>query len=402
MKHIDISILRLSDTIENSLNDSLTLFQQISNSYFEELSNSPLMINLLDDAMRSERLKETAHSRILYRILHDKNMQKRFVEYLLPNVNFTVESIHIPYPDKHRIDLTIKSDKFFLIIENKINNAPEQTTQIDRYVKYAQKTYSDAQIYVLYLGGETNVCPSRKSLSEDIRNLLGDRLILKNYKDDITPWIASVYRQIDFNVQPFLKSTLLIYKTYLENKYNINEMNHKIDKTLIETLGLDFLQLEEKTRVIEDQITNLNKILERLTYLNETYKEQIRVQNIKEWNKLCSKKIGGKIVLTMENNMEFGFNFMYRNREFRCCVSYDNNCEDPYWGIQGRTVNANSCPKIFDSLKKFILHSNMGFHDYEYNDAEWVISDYEMNDLIVDRFITLTHLIYNSESCSVN
>lgn len=123
INNIDLSILRLSDIIDKSLHDTLNLCWEFSDSYSNELSKYPFMINLLDDALRSERLKETAHSRILYRILHDRNMQKRFVEHFLPNVDYSFESIQIPYPDRHRIDLTIKSDKFFLIIENKINNA---------------------------------------------------------------------------------------------------------------------------------------------------------------------------------------------------------------------------------------------------------------------------------------
>lgn len=48
-----------------------------------------------------------------------------------------------------------------------------------------------------------------------------------------------------------------------------------------------------------------------------------------------------------------------------------------------------------------IMQSNKGFHNYEHNPKEWVISDYEKKELIVDRFITLSRLIYNSESCSI-
>lgn len=309
MNNIDLSILRLFDTIDESLHNTLNLCWNISNSYKNELSKYPFMINLLDDALRSERLKETAHSRILYRILHDKNMQKRFVEHFLPNVNCSFESIHIPYPDRHRIDLTIKSDNFFLIIENKINNAPEQTKQINNYVEVAQKTYPDEQIYVLYLGGETNICPSEKSMSANVRNLLEDRLILKNYKDDIAPWIASVYDQIDFNTQPFLKSTLLSYKIYLENKYKLNKMNNKLDKALVETLGLESMSIAEKINVIEDQIDNIDKIRERLDSLLNSYNEQSMIQDINEWYKQCSDILSDKIVLTMANNTEFGFNF---------------------------------------------------------------------------------------------
>lgn len=401
MNSIDLSILRLSDTIDTSLHNTLNLCWNFSDSYKNELSKYPFMINLLDDALRSERLKETAHSRILYRILHDKNMQKRFVEHFLPNVNCSFESMQIPYPDRHRIDLTIKSDNFFLIIENKINYAPEQTDQIDRYVRIAQKTYPAEQIYVLYLGGETNIYPSEKSMSADVRNQLGDRLILKNYKDDIAPWIASVYEEIDFNTQPFLKSTLLSYKIYLENKYKLNKMNNKLDKALIETLGLDSMSIAEKINVIEDQIDNIEKIRERLNSLLDVYYEQSIIQDINEWYTYCSDILSDKIVLTMENNMEFGFNFRYRNKDFRCCVSFDDGSENPYWGIYGKDENINSCPRIFESLKNLVLHSNKGFHNCEDNSEDWVISDYEMKELIVDRFVTLAQLICDSEMCFI-
>lgn len=401
MNNIDLSILRLSDTIDESLYNTLNFCRNFSDSYKNELSKYPFMIDLLDDALRSERLKETAHCRILYRILHDKNMQKRFVEHFLPDVDCSFESIQIPYPDRHRIDLTIKSDNFFLIIENKINNAPEQTDQIDRYVKIAKKTYPAEQIYVLYLGGETNICPSEKSLSADVRNLLGDRIILKNYKDNIAPWVALVYEQIDFNAQPFLKSTLLSYKTYLENKYKLNKMNNNIDKALIETLGLNSMSISEKINVIEDQISNIDKIRERLSFLLDAYYEQSIIQYINKWYKCCSDILSDKIVLTMENNMEFGFNFRYRNRTFRCCVSFDDGDENPYWGIYGKDENINSCPRIFESLKNLVLHSNKGFHNCEDNSEEWVVSDYEMKELIVDRFITLAQLICDSETCFI-
>ena len=400
MSNIDLSILRFSDIIAQSLEETLCVCQKISASYKKELSGSPLMIDLLNDALRSERLKETAHSRILYRILHDNNLQKRFVEYFFPNVDCTFESIQIPYPDRHRIDLTIKSDNFFLIVENKVNNAPEQPSQIANYVKIAQQTYPDNQIYVLYLGGETNIYPSENSLPTEIRQLLCDRIICKNYKDDIIPLIESMYEQIDFNEQPFLKSTLLLYKTYLENKYNLNKMNNKLDKALIDTLGLDSIPLSEKIKVIEDQIDNIEKIKERLCSLLDDYSEQSNISDIQKWYNQCSDILLHKPVLTMENDIEFGFKFKYRNRDFRCTVSFDDN-ENPYWGICGLTENLNSCPKIFNALKQLVLQSNKGFHNNEYNSPEWVISDYERKELIVERFVSLAKLICCSESCSI-
>ena len=400
MKNIDLSILHISNVIERSLNDTICFCQEISSSMKYELSNSPFIIDLLDDALRSERLKETAHSRILYRILHNDTMRIRFVEHFLPDVSFSPSNIQIPYPDRHRIDLTIKSDTFFLIIENKINNAPEQPHQIEKYFKIAQKLYPDDQIYVMYLGGDANISPSEQSLSTIIRQRLCDRLIIKNYKDDITTWCKSVYEQVNFNEQPFLKSTLLLYITYLENKYNINKMNNKIDKALIETLRLNALTLTEKIKVIEDQIDNIDKIRDRLSYLLDDYYEQSNINDIKEWYTQCSNILLHKIHLTMENNIEFGFNFKYHNLYFRCTVSYEDN-QSPYWGIYGLNENNNSRPKIFGSLRRLVLNSNKGFHNYDDNSPEWVISNYEKKEMIVDKFVDLANLIYCTDTCYI-
>lgn len=397
-------ILRLSQAIEKNLDTTLEILYKVSSLYKEELLTLPFSIDILSEALRSEHLKETVHCRILHRILQNKDMQNSFIQYFMPDIDYAIDSIVIPYPDRHRIDLTIKGNTFFLIIENKINGACEQQKQIDRYVRIAQQTYPSKQIYVLYLGGETNIFPSEDSMSLEIQQLINDRIICRNYKDDIIKWIALAYKQVEFNDQPFLKSTLLLYKTYLENKYNINNqykaMNNKLDKTLIEMLGLKEIALDEKIGVIQDQIINIDKIRERLSDMLQDYKDQLIILNIKDWYDQCTTVFSNNPILTMEDNTEFGFNFMYRNTNFRCCVSYDDD-EDPYWGIKGLDEDIYSRPKIFEALQKMVIQSNKGFHNCEYNSKEWVVSDYEKKELIVDKFITLTHLICGSESCTV-
>lgn len=177
-------------------------------------------------------------------------------------------------------------------------------------------------------------------------------------------------------------------------------MNNKLDKTLIEMLGLKTISLDEKINVIQDQITNIDKIKERLSDMLQDCKNQLEIRNVKDWYEQCTTVFSNNPILTMENNMEFGFNFMYRNTNFRCCVSFDDN-KDPYWGIKGLDEDIDSRPKIFEALQKMVIQSNKGFHNCEYNSKEWVVSDYEKKELIVDKFITLTHLICEDESCTV-
>lgn len=400
MNDIFSFISHTSSAIEESLNNTLDFCCRISSKRTKELSSFPFLVDLLGDALHTENLRETAHCRILYGLLQNKDIQRDFIEYFLPDIDCSFESIEIPYPDKRRIDLTIKGDTFFLIIENKINGACEQKRQIDRYVQTALNYYSANEIYVLYLCGESNKYPSEYSISSDTKDLLCDRIICKNYKDNITPWVASVYEHVDFDEQPFLKSALLMYRTYLENKYNINsqykEMNNKLDQTIIETLGLESMSLKEKINVVEDQINNIDKISERLSSLLQEYKSQNNEKNISQWYDECVKILSGHPVLTMADNIEFGFDFKYRNTRFRCCVSYDNN-KKPFWGISGLTENIYSRPNVFNDLQNFVLQSNKGFHNDEYNSEEWAVSDYEDESEIVNKFITLTRLICSSE-----
>lgn len=404
MNDIFSFISHTSSAIEESLNNTLDFCCRISSKYTKELSSFPFLVDLLGDALHTENLRETAHCRILYGLLQNKDIQRDFIEYFLPDIDCSFESIEIPYPDKRRIDLTIKGDTFFLIIENKINGACEQNKQIDRYVQTALNYYSANEIYVLYLCGESNKYPSEYSMSSDIKEQLGDRIICRNYKDNITPWVASVYEHVDFDEQPFLKSALLMYRTYLENKYNINsqykEMNNKLDQTIIETLGLESMSLKEKINVVEDQINNIDKISKRLSFLLQEYKSQNNEKNIRQWYDECVNILSGHPVLTMAKKIEFGFDFKYHNTRFRCCVSYDNN-KKPYWGISGLTENINSCQDIFNDLQNFVLQSNKGFHNNEYNSKEWVVSDYEDESEIVNKFITLTRLICSSEQCTL-
>lgn len=405
MKDVFSTITHLSNVIEQSLSDTFGFCSKVSCMYKEGLSTLPFLIDLLREALHSENLKETAHSRILYKLLQNEKLQRSFIETFLPDIDYSCDAIQIPYPDKNRIDLTIKGNTFFLIIENKINGACEQYKQIDRYVKIAKRTFPFEEIYVLYLGGEGNQSPSEDSMSSETKEMLGDRFICKNYKDDIAPWIKSVYEKIDFDEQPYLKSSLLCYKTYLENKYNINneykEMNNKLDKAIADELKLDSIALDEKIKVIEDQIDNIDKIKERLSSMLEDFLNQIEKQNIREWYNQCSDILNSNPVLTMEDETEFGFIFNYRNTLFRCCVSFDEENVNPYWGIKGLNESISSRPKIFRSLCDLVLRSNKGFHNCEYNSKEWAVSDYEDKDLIVDRFIVLTRLICESDSCTI-
>lgn len=195
----------------------------------------------------------------------------------------SANDITIPYPDKNRIDLTIKGKNFFLIIENKVNGAQEQKKQVDRYVDIASKIYPSKEIYVLYLNQDGYTYPSEYSLSSKVKMKLGKNFICKNYKVDILNWLYSVNRIISFDTEQQLKSSIVVYIGYLEEYFGNSKrqiiMNNKLDKLIVEQLKLDNKSTSEKLQVIEDELENVQKLCERLEFLQEQYQEEYDEEN---------------------------------------------------------------------------------------------------------------------------
>ena len=209
-------------------------------------------------------------------------VKKHFIKFFL-DIDVSANDITIPYPDKNRIDLTIKGKNFFLIIENKVNGAQEQKKQVDRYVDIASKIYPSKEIYVLYLNQDGYTYPSEYSLSSKVKMKLGKNFICKNYKVDILNWLYSVNRIISFDTEQQLKSSIVIYIGYLEEYFGNSKrqiiMNNKLDKLIVEQLKLDNKSTSEKLQVIEDELENVQKLCERLEFLQEQYQEEYDEEN---------------------------------------------------------------------------------------------------------------------------
>lgn len=399
------NILNILEVLEHtalaSISDTLSLSASFGQCYSEMDTLFPVSINPLVDAHFNQRLKETAHSRILYSLLTGSDFVKNhFLHYFLDN-GVSLANITIPYPDKNRIDLTIKGDDFYLIIENKVNGAQEQEKQIDRYVKIAEETYPKEQIYVLYLNKEKHNIPSKLSLSHETKVDLGDNFICKDYKHDILKWLYCVNDEIIFDTEPQLKSAIMVYIGYLEEYFQTSKqqeiMNNKLDNLIIEQLQLENKTTSDKLKVIEDELTNLNKLKERLEEIQELYQNEYNEENFKTWYKESAEQIDDNIALTRESPTEFGFDFEFRKSRFRCELSVDAG--GYYWGIchiSGRTNKHD-----IGNLRNIVLNSRLGFHNYEGNAEEWVVSDYASENDIVERFVALTSIIENNKECTI-
>lgn len=127
-------------------------------------------ISLINDLRLSSNIHETAHSRILYRLLcaHGKEKYqflKMFLESVGLDIELNINKVEIKVESEH-IDVLIYDGVKYIIVENKVNHACDQDRQLVRYID----PLSDKDVYVLYLVRfENDKDPSENSLPAERR-----------------------------------------------------------------------------------------------------------------------------------------------------------------------------------------------------------------------------------------
>lgn len=399
-----IEIVNIIDKIViKCLRETLDLNNKYKMLYDEYFALEPIYTNAIEDMLHNRNMLEIVHSRILYGILRHNVIANSFVKCFFPSLVTDNSLINVLQPDHKRIDLSIKCNNSFIIIESKVNNANEQEKQVDRYINIARNNYADENIYVLYLNRDNNLLPSDKSLSDEYLEMLGERFVCRNYKNDIIEWLESLLPIVHMNEEPYLKSTILLYLNYLktifDNNSRLDNMNKKIEKELVNVLGLNELSLEEKVELISDKLDSIEKLKESLKALHSDYWDELDKQRMNSWFKQITESLRNKIKIKRETYEEFGFEFQYHRLNFMCIISFDDT--DYYWGIKGVNATIDTKPTVFAQLKRLILNSNLGLCHDSASPSEWVISDYEDHSKIVETYLSLARFILNNEECII-
>ena len=272
----EILFSSLLNTIDNSESKEIKNIYSLSRFAGEirndEISRMPLHINVIMIAAKG-KLKETAHSEILQYLLRKQEILDSFASKILGLTNKKLYVKDVRPAEQDRIDISIYSDKLCVIIENKVNDAVEQTGQIFRYVQLAKEEgYKDDEIIVLYLNSKHWDKPSDKSLTkngegkERIPTIIEKNLIVKDYAHDIYNW-AKDLSLILLPSEEYIKSALHQYLDYLEEYFYLTDkfttMKERI-KLIIESEILAGLSDENdvnyanRIKVLEDANEDLN------------------------------------------------------------------------------------------------------------------------------------------------
>lgn len=244
-------------------------------------------ISLINDLRLSTNIHETAHSRILYKLLCAHGKEKhQFLKMFLESVGLKldIDKAEIKVEYKH-IDVLIYDGKKYIIIENKVNHACDQDKQIETYIR----SLYGKDVYVLYLvRSDNDKDPSEDSLSTERRKELEENVKYKkiSYQTHILDWLRKCEKETN-NENVILKSALVQYRDYIEELFKGMEIMNDKDIENFEKEVLVFsatkdsivdpVALVEKIDETKQTMKILNEVIESYEkYLCEHYLEHFK------------------------------------------------------------------------------------------------------------------------------
>lgn len=325
----------------------ISLNNQIVNIRKRELAKLPYHINLL--SLTSSNVKETHHSIILHKLLKKQEILDSFISNLLHihDIDFKIKEIRDP--DKDRMDLSIYGRKKCIIIENKVNDAPEMSGQIFRYVRKANiDNYNYEDIIVVYLNSNHRVPPTFKSTSENgdgikfIPEIVGKNMIVLDYSHDIYNWLKKELDNINLQKESFLWSSLYLYCDYIEEKFYKSKKYDKMKEEIRKKIDLEVLEglNNENDPDFNTRIEKLDQMEEELSELMNDIREYRQIMSDQQDKMLIEdalSKRGLKLIplkdeLYGEDN--YGVEFRKNGKKAYIALGFGN---EPYIGIAGTT-----------------------------------------------------------------
>lgn len=405
----------------------IKLSNSISNIIWEYKKKKAFNLNVISAAARG-KLIETGHSRILTSLLYEEYICASFLRTFLKtsisttDLEKTLKSLNTECikREKDNIDIQINIGDYYIIIENKINNASEQCGQIYRYIETAINKYEKKleNIYVLYLNPDSNEMPSNYSLSKDGKGYIFHEICDKNikplsYAKDILEWLESIkvkdiFKGKSNEYEEIVSSALIQYKDYLkvffELKKDYIEMKENIKNEIIEILELKDLDYNKQNKKVTEALENaitLTKYLEE--YKKKELRELIYNKYINDPEIKNIQFIDGKPF--KDDKPILGFEFEYDKYKMTCALEFDSA------GAYFYGIKINSIIEDFDKMKKtlrdflqttfvspkesILLEGNQCIDFKRVKDKKWIVWKYldENNPLDITNSLELMTIL---------
>lgn len=399
------NLLQLLKTIDSETAKTYKSLMDLSNLFtkklIEEKRKLPYHINVIDELSANEN----ANSRILSSMLQYTDngeyvLLKSFVKNVLSEFNIQVDKPYIT-AENLRIDILVREirekDKYAIIFENKIFNAPQQKNQLAKYIiKLRKEGFSDEQIYVVFLPpymyepddccwhepqDVCENCDRSKCLIEskpELKEIFKSHYKVVTFREDVISWLKEHVVPNCRHKEVYLYTASMQYLDYLEGYFYLRtidkEMNMRLDRIIIDHLKLeDCKDDKEKVIVLEEKINDMSTLVQDMEKLKEKIAHDW-LKEICERHSLNTTPNGDKI--------EYKVGMVI----ITLCTRQGNT---PWWGVSCNEEIPNKDQELI--IKKIENHIPFGNKKYN-NDGYLVWSDtsYENAE---NRFIKLIEVL---------
>ena len=370
-----VEFIRLSNKLFqcklNGLYECIMFSNQVSDIMVRYFAQRPFHLNVIEAACRG-RFKETGHSLVLADMLKHPYIQSSFLSTFL---GLQHEYMKVT-AENDRVDVALKSDDMFVIIENKVNAAEEKKNQVYRYVhKIGMEKYGYvmSQIYVVYLNPTNRIPPSNYSLCDDnnennvFEDLGEDHYTIQSYKYDITSWL----RELSIDNEPHISSALDQYIDFLENKFHTSpldkNMNNEIKQFLLKELQIEGKSYDEQIAALDNQQEKVSELLNAIDNLKIELKKKQSHTMMREWQGQIEKQLG--IVLAAD---EHSFGIQLNNKVWLgVWDGYDSKDHLPYGGFQFDDYKKDGMPALSDPIKTIVKNAGIECYNEEKGWVAW-------------------------------
>lgn len=339
----------------------LSFSDQVHDIIKKHEERRPFHLNVIE-AICHGTFRETGHSLVLADMLKHPDIRSSFLERFL---NLKYNELEV-FAERDRVDVALKGNGIFVIIENKVNAAEEQKSQVYRYVheigidKYGYKL---SEIYVIYLNPETRDYPSEYSLCDEnkennVFETLGEEHYkVLSYKYDIIDWL----RGISIPNEPHIESALDQYLDFLENKFHTTlldtEMNKDIREFLLKELQIESKSLEEQISALGSQYEKTAELLSSIDSLKIELRKELSHDMIEEWQKrIETEKLPG----IQLNKEEHSFGIQLKNKvRLGIWDGSDSTSLLPYWGFQYKQDNKENIQEVYGQIDELLEKAGM-------------------------------------------
>lgn len=292
-------VQRYKENFDKRIATGFNVFYLISDYYYRETFHGDIIAALLSpDEKHGEG---NLYIDLFIDMINEKKQLVNSQYYQMPKVNKEFSTYDGELSG--RIDIIIEGDKHCIVVENKLNNAPDTYRQLPKYYRALKKRGITIDAFV-YLPLDPNKEPNSSSWDSEIRDLINERLVIipaysAEHVNIVENWLTPAEERTSDDDARF---TIRQYKSLLNN-LTIDIMDNREiidflsrDDNFETTINILDLQLEFSRRIKDEFLDGIKTKLEEhgFEFLREGNKDKIEIKNsdYPSWSFII-ERIGG-------------------------------------------------------------------------------------------------------------